>query len=185
MRSSSSATAAGRAALEAEIAALRSQLLDQAEGHQSDMSALRAEQALRRAALEDALRAEAAEAERRLCLQFAEEATAFKVQADISLQHAESASRAAGRREMGVLRKQLEGASGVVLLCGPPASGKTKRGESIAAQLGLQHVSVQSLLQRSAPGWAAAAAAAAANASGEQHHPQQRPGGLLDGGALQ
>lgn len=51
------------------MAALRAQLSDQSEGHQSDMSALRAEQALRRAALEDALRAEAAESERRLCLQ--------------------------------------------------------------------------------------------------------------------
>jgi len=128
-----------RTALEAEVAALRAQLSDQAEGHQSDMSALRAEQALRRAALEDALRAEAAESERRLCLQvrarvrprlphvarsrrshrclspapapqFAEEATAFKVQADVSLQHAESNSRAARRREMAVLRAPVRAA---------------------------------------------------------------------------
>ena len=64
----SPSSSARAAALEAEVAALRLQLSEQAEGHQSDMSALRAEQALRRAALEDALRAEADESERRLCL---------------------------------------------------------------------------------------------------------------------
>ena len=132
--------------LEAEVAALRQQLSEQAEGHQSDMSALRAEQALRRAALEDALRAESAESERRLCLQFAEEATAFKVQADISLQQAEAQSRAAMRREMGVLRRQLEGLKGIILLVGPPCAGKTTHAEVMAAQLGLTHVSLPSLL---------------------------------------
>jgi hypothetical protein len=109
---------------DAEVAALRTQLAEQSEGHQSDMSALRAEQALRRAALEDALRAESAESERRLCLQFAEDATSFKVSADISLQQARAASRSAMRREMAVLRRQLEGLRGVLLLIGPPCSAR-------------------------------------------------------------
>lgn len=111
------------------------------------MSALRAEQALRRAALEDALRAEAAESERRLCLQFAEEATAFKVQADISLQQSEAQSRAAVRREMTVLRRQLEGREGVIMVCGPPCAGKTLHAEVIAAQLGIPHAALPALLQ--------------------------------------
>ena len=135
-----------QAALEAEVAALRAQLSDQAEGHQSDMSALRAEQALRRAALEEALRAEAAESEKRLCLQFAEEATAFKVQADISLQKAEARTRAAARREMSVLRMELEGKCGVILVCGPPCAGKTTRVEALGACLGIPHASLLSLM---------------------------------------
>ena len=64
----------------------------------SDLIKMRGKyQEARRAALEEALRAEAAESEKRLCLQFAEEATAFKVQADISLQKAEARTRAAAR----------------------------------------------------------------------------------------
>ena len=131
------------------MAALRMQLAEQSEGHQSDMSALRAEQALRRAALEDALRAESAESERRLCLQFAEEATSFKVSADISLQQARGASRSAMRREMAVLRRQLEGLRGVLLLIGPPCSGKSVHAEVLSAQLGVQHASLPTLLQDS------------------------------------
>ena len=142
----SPSSSARAVALEAEVAALRTQLSEQAEGHQSDMSALRAEQALRRAALEDALRAESAEAERRLCLQFAEEATAFKVQADISLQQAAAQSRAAMRREMEVLRCQVEGLRGVVLICGPPCAGKTEYAQVMAAQLNVTHVSLPLLL---------------------------------------
>ena len=61
------------ATLEAEVAVLREQLQQQADAHQADLSLLRSEQALRRAALEDGLRAEAAEAERALCSHFAEE----------------------------------------------------------------------------------------------------------------
>ena len=110
------------------------------------MSALRAEQALRRAALEEALRAEAAESEKRLCLQFAEEATAFKVQADISLQKAEARTRAAARREMSVLRMELEGKCGVILVCGPPCAGKTTRVEALGACLGIPHASLLSLM---------------------------------------
>ena len=155
LRASASALAGATnrtSALEAEVAALRAQLSDQAEGHQSDMGALRAEQALRRAALEEALRAEAAESERRLCLQFAEEATAFKVQADISLQHSEASSRAACRREMSVLRAPLELMGGVILVCGPPSSGKTTRAESLATQLGLVYVSLAHLQESGAAG---------------------------------
>ena len=184
----SPSSSARAASLEAEVAALRTQLAEQSEGHQSDMSALRAEQALRRAALEDALRAESAESERRLCLQFAEEATSFKVSADISLQQARAASRSAMRREMAVLRRQLEGLRGVLLLIGPPCSGKSVHAEVLSAQLGVQHASLGTLLQDSsaARGYGAAVRGGLADAPVLTDALVQRaaselpPGGVLE-----
>ena len=43
---------------------------------------------------------------------------------------------------MSVLRAPIEPMGGVILLCGPPCSGKSTRAEALASQLGLLHVAV-------------------------------------------
>lgn len=164
-----------KAALEAEVAALRSQLSDQAESHQADMSALHAEQAMRRAALEESVRAEAAEAERVLCLQFADEACAYKVQTSRALEEAQACARAASRREMRALRRQLEGRAGLILLCGPPCGGKSLLAEALSAQLEIPHASLPTLLEEGA---------AAAGADGEKLRTALQEGAPLPPGVL-
>ncbi|KAL1523758.1 hypothetical protein AB1Y20_018684 [Prymnesium parvum] len=131
------------AALEREVQLLRQQLQQQAEVHQADLSLLRTEQSLRRAALEEGLRADAAEAERALCSHFAEE----RMRAAVEVESSASKASAAAHREMRCLRMQLSRFAGVALVVGPPCAGKTTVGRALSSRVGVTFASLPSLLK--------------------------------------
>lgn len=135
-----------------QVAALQQQLGDMAlqlERKDADIVRMRAEAVSREidaAAAEETLRSESSQSIQALCDQFDEESTAYRLRASIKRQGAESATRAAVVREMRSHRCLIEGASGLVLVCGPPCAGKSARAEALAAQLGATHAALPSLI---------------------------------------
>ena len=92
-------------------------------------------------------RAEAWDAERLERERCAEHEAGRRGRAAAQLARARVEAAAAARRELGALRREMAALRGVVLVIGPPCSGKTTRCEALAAQLGLTHASLPTLLQ--------------------------------------
>ena len=109
--------------------------------HHADRAQVRASHARQLAG-----RAEAWDVERVQRDRCAQHEAGRRGRAATHLARARVEAAAAAQREVGALRRELATLRGLVLVLGPPCSGKSTRCEALAAQLGLTHASLPALL---------------------------------------